>query len=162
MRILRLRSQAKKRWMAARNFRFFGTNNSGKHLCPTDKMPKQITERDCSAIPCKEFITCLKFLKRWNIYWTVRTMNMVLSTLKSINATGNLNIHDLGFMIKVVLTEASGFHLYIIWNLNGHSKVIPSEHSTFVQLCKADFFYYYYGLKLAGQSPLSLKRNYLC
>lgn len=124
MRILRLRSQ--KRRMAARTFRFLGTNNSGKHLCPTDKMPKQIKERDCSTSLCKEFITCLKVLKRWNIYCTVTTVNMVLSTLKSIkNVMGKFNIHDLGFMTKVVLNEALGFHLYIIWNLNRHWEVIP-------------------------------------
>lgn len=51
-----LRSQAKKRWMAARNLRVFGTDNSGKHLCPKEKMPKQIGDEDCSAVLCKEFI----------------------------------------------------------------------------------------------------------
>lgn len=88
-------------------------------------------------------------------------MNMVLSTLKSINnVVGKFNIHDLGFMIKVVLTEALGFHLYIIRNLNRHSEVISPERSTFLQLHKADFFIM--GSNYQGQTPLGLKRNQLC
>lgn len=79
-----LRSQAKERWMAAR-FRVFGTDNSGKHLCPKERMPKQIRDGDCSAVLCKELITCLKFLKGWNISWTVQIMILVLSPMKSIN-----------------------------------------------------------------------------
>lgn len=60
---------------------------------------------------------------------------MVLSTLKSINATGNLNIHDLGFMIKVVLTEASGFHLYIMWDHPLYDFTLLKEHKLLQKEC---------------------------
>jgi len=39
--------------MAARNFRVFGIDNSGKHLCPKQRMPKQISDGDCSAVLCR-------------------------------------------------------------------------------------------------------------
>lgn len=73
----------KPRWMAARNFTVFGTDNPVKHLWTTERMPKQIRDGNCSTLLSKEFTTCLEFLKGWSISWIVQTMNLVLSPMKS-------------------------------------------------------------------------------